>query len=167
MLLLKYPWNTLSTPGVLDSFAIYFWWGSLEESDQEREPPRRGEATPQGVTAARNVRDAREGCSGFAAWQRGLHKNGSPVQRQQSARRPSVRRDNFRPPAKRSPVLGSVISLFLDRGPWRGQKAEGRLAPLSFWSDVELTLTDFHPSPRPAEMKRSQQNIPAPNVRLY
>lgn len=52
-------------------------------------------------------------------------------------------------------------------GTFKGQKAERRLACLSFWSDVELTLTDFHPSPSPAEMKRSQQNILTPNVRLY
>ena len=87
--------------------------------------------------------------------------------RQQSARRPIVRTDYFWPPVRRSPLLESVISRFLDLGTFLGQKAEHKLAFLTFWSDVELTLTDFHPFPSPAEMKRSQQNIPTPNVRLY
>lgn len=37
-------------------------------------------------------------------------------------------------------------------GTFQGQKAGSKLAPLSFWSDVGFTLTDFHPSPRPPEM---------------
>lgn len=168
MLLFKYPWNTLSTPGVLGSLAIYFRRGPQAKSDQDLE--ERGGVRPPArqVTAARNVRGAREGCASFPAWQQELQKKTEYLMpRQPSARRAPIKRDAFHPPRERARVLGSVVSLFLDPGPLRGQKAEGRLAPLSFWSDVELTLTDFHPSPRPAETKRSLQNIPAPNVRLY
>lgn len=46
MPLLKYPWNTLSTPGVLALFAIPFWWDTLGEPNRETLVPRRGGGRP-------------------------------------------------------------------------------------------------------------------------
>ena len=46
--------------------------------------------------------------------------------RQQSARRPIVRTDYFRPPVRRSPLLESVISRFLDLGTFLGAESRAQ-----------------------------------------
>lgn len=163
MPLLKHPWNTLSTPGVLASFAIHFCWdtgsvwgglqhhGGLGHVAGSDHHPELGKA-----------RVLQCHCLMASALRWIFVQEGSKV--------PGI------------PLSGRITSGLLWGGPlsWRvsshgfwiwgpfsGQKAEHKLAFLTFWSDVELTLTDFHPSPSPTEMKRSQQNIPTPNVRLY
>lgn len=110
--------------------------------------------------------EPRQGFSRVAARWRALW--GASLWRKAAKCQASHCQDGLLPASRETvPSPGECRLTVFGLGTLLGQKAEHKLAFLTFWSDVELTLTDFHPSPSPAEMKRSQQNIPTPNVRLY
>lgn len=100
--------NTHETRCVLCSPTLAWDWFLVRHSESPRGlwvPRREGRAAPWSRL------DARAGFSSFTAWQLQLWQRTS-VRRQPSARSPTVTRGYFRPPVKRSPLLGSVVSMF-------------------------------------------------------
>lgn len=119
MPLLKHPWNTLSPPGALALFAIHFS-DALEEFNEELQ-----HHGGLGHTAWSDHRPklAREGFSSVTAWRRGFWDD-LCAPRQQSARCPTVRRDYFWPPVRRSPLPAECHLTVL--GMWDLSGAESR-----------------------------------------